>query len=152
MKQEIVERRAYVTVEIADQTFGIPIARVREVFQPERMTRVPLASAEVAGVLNLRGRIVTAIDMRLVLGLPPLAEGVRSMAIGVDHRQESFALLVDRPGDVLDLDEAEREPTPQTLDPRWRRLIAGVHRLDDRLLLVLDVDRILATDDLSAAA
>lgn len=139
----VEDRRAYVTVEIADLTFGIPIRRVREVFALERMTRVPLAEAEIAGVLNLRGRIFTAIDMRVRLGLPPAAGGAKPMAIGVDHRTEAFALLVDRPGDVIDLDVLACEPTPPALDPRWRGLVEGVHRLDDRLLLVLDVDRAL---------
>lgn len=138
---QVEDRRSYVTVEIANEMFGIDIARVREVFRPDRITRVPLASAEVAGVLNLRGRVVTAVDMRVMLGAPAREGG--AMAIGVDHHAESFALLVDRPGDVVDLDRAQAEPAPQTLDPKWARLIAGVHRLDDRLLLILDIDQIL---------
>lgn len=144
--------RSYVTVDIGDQTFGIAISRVREVFAPERVTRVPLAAPEIAGVLNLRGRIVTAIDMRLLLGMPAAPADAKPMAIGVDHRSEAFALLVDRPGEVMDLNDALREPAPATLDARWSRLADGVHRLQDRLLLILDVDRALAADDPAIAA
>ena len=85
-------RRGFVTVEIAGQTFGIAIERVREVFAPERITRVPLAGKEIAGVLNLRGRIVTAIDMRVRLGRPPAERAGPRMAVGVDGAQEDFAL------------------------------------------------------------
>lgn len=137
------DRRSYVTVEIGDQIFGIAIGRVREVFAPERLTRIPLSPREIAGVLNLRGRIVTAIDMRSQLGMGPAPEGVRSMAIGVDHRGEAFALMVDRPGDVVDIDFASLEAPPATLDPRWAALVEGVFRMDRRLLLILDVDRAL---------
>jgi purine-binding chemotaxis protein CheW len=146
------DRRSYVTVEIGDQAFGVPIARVREVFAPEGLTRVPLAPAEVAGVLNLRGRIMTAIDMRRLLGFPDSAEPSKPMAVGVDHRSEPFALLVDRPGDVVDLDRAALEPAPATLDPKWSGLVEGVHREDNRLLLILDVDRALAGADADIAA
>lgn len=146
------DRCSYVTVEIGDQIFGIAIGRVREVFSPERLTRIPLAPREIAGVLNLRGRIVTAIDMRSQLGMRPLADGQKSMAIGVDHRGEAFALMVDRPGDVVDLDAGVLEPPPATLDPRWASLVQGVFRLKDRLLLILDVDRALASSAEPVAA
>lgn len=146
------DRRSYVTVEIGDQAFGIAIGRVREVFAPERLTRVPLASREVAGVLNLRGRIMTAIDMRRLLGLEDCAVSSKPMAIGVDYKSEAFALLVDRPGDVVDLDRAALEPAPATLDPNWSGLVEGVHREEGRLLLILDVDRALAAADQDLAA
>ncbi|RXF75378.1 chemotaxis protein CheW [Hansschlegelia zhihuaiae] len=146
------DRRSYVTVEIADQAFGIPIGRVREVFAPERLTRVPLSSSEIAGVLNLRGRIMTAIDMRRRLGMPAADADARPMAIGVDHKSEAFALLVDRPGDVVDLDRSALETPPATLDPSWAGLVEGVHRQENRLLLILDVDRALAAADADLAA
>jgi purine-binding chemotaxis protein CheW len=93
----------YVTFTTADQIFGLPIARVQEVFRPARITRVPLAGAQIAGVLNLRGRIVTAIDMRSRLGLQAREEGLAPMAIGIESRGESFGLLVDALGEVLRL-------------------------------------------------
>src|SRR5262245_93065 len=85
----------YVTVVVAEQLFGIPIARVQDVFFPQRLTRVPLAPPEVAGVLNLRGRIVTAIDLRCRLGFPAPAANTPAMAVGVERKGESYGLLVD---------------------------------------------------------
>jgi len=93
----------YVTTMIGGQLFGLPISRVQEVFMPERLTRVPLAGADVEGVLNLRGRIVTAINMRSRLGLPKREDDRPSMAVGVDLRGESYGLLIDSIGEVLKL-------------------------------------------------
>jgi purine-binding chemotaxis protein CheW len=142
----------YVTTMIGDQLFGLPISRVQDVFMPERLTRVPLASCDVAGVLNLRGRIVTAIDMRARLGLPK-DEAVRPpMAVGVELRGESYGLLIDSIGEVLKLADDGREVNPVNLDPRMAKMSAGVHRLDGQLMVVLDVDRVLeiAPDKLAA--
>lgn len=133
----------YVTTMIGGQLFGLPIGRVQDVFMPERMTRVPLAAADVAGVLNLRGRIVTAIDMRSRLGLSKREDDRPSMAVGVDLRGESYGLLIDSIGEVLKLPDDGREENPVNLDSRMAKISAGVHRLDGHLLVVLDVDRIL---------
>jgi purine-binding chemotaxis protein CheW len=133
----------YVTAVIGGQLFGLPISRVQDVFIPERMTRVPLASSDVAGVLNLRGRIVTAIDMRSRLGLPKNDGGRPPMAIGVDLRGESYGLLIDNVGEVLKLADDSREVNPVNLDPRMAKMAAGIHRLDGALMVVLDVDRVL---------
>src|SRR3569832_452477 len=99
----------YVTAVIGGQLFGLPISRVQDVFMPERLTRVPLSSAEIAGVLNLRGRIVTVVDMRARLGLPKNADGKPPMAVGVDLRGESYGLLLDQLGEVLRLPDDGRE-------------------------------------------
>jgi purine-binding chemotaxis protein CheW len=133
----------YVTTMIGEQLFGLPIARVQDVFMPERLTRVPLASSDVAGVLNLRGRIVTAIDMRARLGLPKADAGRLPMAVGVELRGESYGLLIDQIGEVLKLADDGREENPVNLDPRMAKMAAGVHRLDGQLMVVLDVDRVL---------
>jgi purine-binding chemotaxis protein CheW len=133
----------YVTAMIGGQLFGLPISRVQDVFIPERMTRVPLSSRDVAGVLNLRGRIVTAIDMRSRLGLPKNDSGRPPMAIGVDLRGESYGLLIDGVGEVLKLADDSREVNPVNLDPRLAKMASGIHRLDGQLMVVLDVDRVL---------
>jgi purine-binding chemotaxis protein CheW len=133
----------YVTVTVGAQTFGLPIGRVRDVFVPERRTRVPRAPAEIAGLINLRGRMVTLIDMRRRLDLAPLDPGARPMAVGVEQRGESYGLIVDAVGEVLQVSAESRDPNPVNLDPCWSRVAAGVHRLDDRLLVVLDVDKVL---------
>ena len=133
----------YVTAMIGGQLFGLPISRVQDVFMPERLTRVPLASSEIAGVLNLRGRIVTVVNMRARLGLPKESDGKPPMAVGVDLRGESYGLLIDSIGEVLKLADDSREVNPVNLDPRLTKMAAGVHRLDGQLMVVLDVDRIL---------
>src|SRR6201994_4946558 len=133
----------YVTAVIGGQLFGLPISRVQDVFMPERVTRVPLSSQEIAGVLNLRGRIVTVVDMRARLGLPKAEDGKTPMAVGVDLRGESYGLLIDQIGEVLRLPEAGMEENPVNLDPRMAKLAGGVHRLDGQLMVVLDVDRVL---------
>src|SRR6195952_5126922 len=133
----------YVTAMIGGQLFGLPISRVQDVFIPERMTRVPLASSDVAGVLNLPGRIVTAVDMRSRLGLPKSDLGRARMAVGVDLRGESYGLLIDAVGEVLKLADDSREVNPVNLDPRMAKMACGIHRLDGQLMGGLDVDRVL---------
>ena len=143
----------YVTFTTADQLFGLPIECVQDVFKPSRITRVPLAGPEIAGVLNLRGRIVTVVNMRARLGLPKADDGKPPMAVGVDLRGESYGLLIDQIGEVLRLPDDSREENPVNLDPRMAKLAGGVHRLDGQLMVVLDVDRVLelATRDSLAA-
>lgn len=134
--------KEYVTATIGGQLFGLPIQRVQDVFTPEHVTRVPLAPPEIAGVLNLRGRIVTLIDMRGRLGLENSATDT-VMAVGVESGGESYGLLIDAVGEVLKLDDAGREANPINLDPRLARVSSGIHRLDGQLLMLIDVDRVL---------
>ena len=142
----------FVTVLIADQLFGLPISRVHDVFMVDRLTRVPLAPPEIAGILNLRGRVVTTIDMRRRLDLPPREEGRGNMAVGIEQRGESYGLLIDSVGEVLKIPAASREPNPVNLDPRWLLVANGVVQLDGRLMVVLDVDRVLELKTLELAA
>ena len=135
----------YVTATIGEQLFGLPISRVQDVFMPDRVTRVPLSAPEIAGVLNLRGRIVTAIDMRRRLGLPPRSDDKPSMAVGIELRGESYGLLIDIVGEVMKLGEDTREANPVNLDTRLARVSGGVHRLDGQLMVILDVDHVLNT-------
>ena len=144
--------KEYVTATIGGQLFGMPIQRVQDVFMPERLTRVPLAPPEIAGVLNLRGRIVTLIDMRDRLGLQSRAADAPMMAVGVELAGESYGLLIDAIGEVLKLDDAGREANPINLDPRLARVSAGIHRLEGQLLMLLDVDRVLDISTKSIAA
>jgi purine-binding chemotaxis protein CheW len=142
----------YVTALIGGQLFGLPILRVQDVFAPERLTAVPLAPPEVAGVLNLRGRIVTLIDMRCRLGLGSRDDGQQAMAIGVESRGESYGLLIDSVGEVLKLDNRSWEPNPSNLDARLASVSTGIYRLDSQLLMILDVDRVLDITVKAAAA
>jgi purine-binding chemotaxis protein CheW len=143
----------FVTATVGDQLFGLPIACVQDVFKVERLTRIPLASPEIAGVVNLRGRIVTIIDLRYQLGLAPSENsGSAAMALGIAFKAESFGLLIDGVGEVLKLADGSREPNPVNLDARLARVSSGVHRLEDRLLVVLDIERVLDVNGHAAAA
>jgi len=133
----------YVTVTIGDHMFGLPIFRVQDVFVPVGLTRVPLAPPEVAGILNLRGRVVTAIDMRSRLDFGEREPGTPVMAIGIEFKGESYGLLVDAVGEVMQLHNSACEPKPTNLDPRLSRVAAGIYRLEGQLMVVLDVDRVL---------
>jgi purine-binding chemotaxis protein CheW len=142
----------YVTVIIHGQLFGLPINRVQDVFMLKDMTEVPLAIPEIAGVLNLRGRIVTAIDMRQRLGLPPRDRKETAMAVGIEYAKESFGLVIDRIGDVLNLPVDAFEPNPVNLSSRWKSVALGIYRLEKELLVILDVDRVLDIWEREAAA
>ena len=142
----------YVTFTTADQLFGLPIECVQDVFKPASITKVPLAGPEIAGVLNLRGRIVTAVELRSRLGLSARERGMTPMAIGIEARGESFGLLVDAVGEVLKLPDDEQEPNPINLDRNLGRVAAGVYRLDGHLLVVLDIGRVLDLSPEAAAA
>jgi len=132
----------YVTVTLDDQLFGLPISRVQDVFVPDRLTRVPLSPPQIAGVLNLRGRIVTAIDMRCRLGLPARDGEHPAIAVGIELKGESYGLLVDAVGEVMKLAKDASEAKPANLDERLAEVTAGVYRLDGQLLVVLDIDRV----------
>lgn len=136
-------QQEFVTATIGGQMFGLPILRVQDVFVVDRLTYVPLAPAEIAGVLNLRGRIVTIIDMRRRLGVDRAGASARQMAIGVESRGESYGLLVDAIGEVMKLDQDICEANPANLDPRLAAVSTGIYRLDGSLLIALDLDKVL---------
>lgn len=142
------DMRDFVTMSVAGQNFGVPVLQVQDVLNPQPITRIPLAPTGIAGALNLRGRIVTAIDVRARLGLP-LATGP-CMSIVVEHKGELYSLLVDEVGDVMSLHHRDYESSPPTLDARWRDISQGVYRLDGALMLVMDVAKLLAFTDVAA--
>jgi purine-binding chemotaxis protein CheW len=144
--------REYLTATVGDQLFGLPILRVQDVFVPQRVTRVPLAAPQIAGVLNLRGRIVTLLDMRCLLGLERQSPDGEVMAISIEYGGEFYGLLIDKVGEVMRLDSQSREACPANLDARLARLAAGIHRLESALLVVLDVDRVLGSGHNALAA
>ena len=129
------------TFFVADLFFGVDVLNVQEVLRFQQMTPVPQAPRVIEGLINLRGQIVTAIDMRRRLGLPPRAGDKSPMNMVVRTADGAVSLLVDEIGDVLDLDAATYERTPENLDPAARELIRGVYKLKDRLLLILDAER-----------
>lgn len=134
----------FVTFIIEDQLFGIPVLGVQDILSPDKIASIPLAPPEVTGSINLRGRIVTVIDVRTRLGLAKGEAEAENMGVTVEHLGELYTLLVDDVGDVIGLDADNYEDNPATLDPVWREYANGVFRLDDRLMVVLDVERLLS--------
>jgi purine-binding chemotaxis protein CheW len=133
----------YVTMLIGGQLFGVPVLQVHDVFVPSKLAHVPMAPPEVAGVLNLRGRIVTAIDMRQRLGYEPREPGAQVMAVVIEYQSEPYSLLVDGVGEVLSLEDRDFERNPSNLDPHLRDLSEGIFRLDDKLLVVIALERVI---------
>ena len=133
----------YVTVVIGEQLFGITINKVHDVFMPDSITRVPLSETEIQGVLNLRGRIVTAIDMRQLLGIEERDNSDTKMAVGIEYKGESYGFIIDNVGEVLNLSDDSRETNPANLNRNWSSIAGGVHRLDGELMVILDVEKVL---------
>jgi len=129
------------TFFVADLFFGVDVLRVQEVLRFQQMTHVPQAPEVIEGLINLRGQIVTAIDLRRRLGLPPRMGGQVPTNMVIRTDDGAVSLLVDEIGDVLDVDAATYERPPENLDPAAREIIQGVYKLKDRLLLVLDTER-----------
>lgn len=133
----------YVTVTIGPQLFGIPINLVNEIFKPERLTSVPLSNPDIAGVLNLRGRIVTMIDCRRRLGISNIKSDRDFMAVGVERDGDHYGLLFDGVGEVLRYPAENLEPAPVNLDTHWKKVSKGVFRMENGLLVVLDIGVLL---------
>ena len=134
----------FVTLTIAGQLCGIPVTAVRDILREQPITRIPLAPPEIAGSLNLRGRIVTAINLRSRLALPPPAPGLPPMYVVAEEDGEFYALLVDQVCEVLSPDTACFEANPPTLPLSWSQYCSGIYRLQDKLMLLLDLKRLLA--------
>jgi purine-binding chemotaxis protein CheW len=136
--------RELLTFSVGRQLFGVPVLSVRDVLDYRPLARIPLAPPEVAGALNLRGRIITAVDVRRRLGLPPREAGAKHMSVVVEHDADLYNLIVDSVGEVLRLSDSAFEPNPGTLDPRWRDYSEGIYQLQGALLVVLNVSRLLS--------
>lgn len=142
----------YVTIRLSGQLCGIPVLEVHDVLSEQSITAVPLAPPAVAGVLNLRGRIVTAIDLRKRLGLPAQEEGGDNMSIVVEYEGEPYSLLIDTVGDVLSFPEDSFERNPVTLDACWQEVSGGIFRMEGELLVILDVEKLLNFGNAQAEA
>lgn len=145
------DTRQYATFFIAGLYCGVDVLRVQEVLLPQRMSRVPLAPPLIEGLINLRGQIVTALDMRRRLQLPERAAPQRAMNMVVRGEGRAVSLLVDEIGDVIQVSGDSFETPPRNLPAEQRRVITGIHKLEGRLLLVLDIDRVLQFDEAAVA-
>jgi purine-binding chemotaxis protein CheW len=121
--------------------FGVELKGVQEVIRSLELTKVPLASEVVSGLINLRGQIVTAVDLRRRLELEPAPADMQPMNVVVRSEDGAVSLLVDEIGDVVEVDESSFEPPPETLRSSVRAMIVGVHKLNDRLMHVLDIEK-----------
>lgn len=140
----------YLTVLIGAQLFAIPVLQIEDVLGEQDVTKIPLAQPEVAGSLNLRGRIVTAIDVRKRLELEG-AEESKSMSVVIEHEGELYSLVVDGVGDVLRFPEEKLEKNPATLASVLKDVSNGIYRLEDQLVVILDVSRLLEAIYIEAA-
>jgi purine-binding chemotaxis protein CheW len=132
-----------VAIRVGNQDFGVPVMQVRDVLRHQHLTPVPLAPRAIAGLLNLRGRIVTAIDLRTRLGLPAQAAGSETVDVVVENGGEVYALVVDSVGDVMPVDEHQLETVPPSLDPQWRAVASAVYPTRAGLVVLLDIARLL---------
>lgn len=128
------------TFKLGNQAFGVDALRVQELIRHQTMTRVPQAPESVRGLINLRGQIVTAIDLRSRLGMQPMETGSQPMNLVVRSDDGAVSLLVDQIGDVIEVNDESFESPPDTLDGKSRDFIKGAYKLADRLLLLLDCE------------
>jgi purine-binding chemotaxis protein CheW len=136
----------YATFHVHDLFFGVDVLEVQEILREQAMTPVPLAPGEVEGLINLRGQIVTALDMRRRLEMEPRPDGAPALNVVVQTAGGAVSLLVDDIGDVIEGGGAHLEPPPENLAATTRALIRGILKLEDRLLLVLNVERTAALE------
>ena len=133
----------FVTMRIDQQLFGIHVKHVRDVLRPSKITGIPLAPPEVAGSLNLRGRIVTVVDVRRRLGLGAQAEGAKTMFVVVEHKNELYSLMVDSVGEVLTASESQIEKVPGNLNGAWKEVASGIYKMAGELLVIIDIQTLL---------
>jgi purine-binding chemotaxis protein CheW len=138
-----VESHEFVTMRLSGQLFGVSVMAVQDVLRHLTVSPVPLSPSVVSGAMNIRGRIVTALNMRKRLGMEPFATPEKTMYVVVEYQHELFALLVDAVGDVMTMPMQKFEKTPANLDAEWRALAAGVFKLNNELLVILDVANII---------
>lgn len=135
------QTKQFCTFTLNGLLFGVEVLTVQEVLRHQPMTRVPLASPTVRGLINLRGQIVTALDLRRRLDLPDRADGIKPMNVVVRTGDCAVSLLVDEIGDVVEMADDIFELPPETLTGMARELVRGVYKMKDRLLLILDTEK-----------
>ncbi len=137
------ENYMYVTMRIDQQLFGIPVKNVRDVLRQQKITCIPLSAPEVAGSLNLRGRIVTVINLRRRLRLVEKESDDKSMFVVVEHKGELFSLMVDSVGEVMTVPSHAIERSPANLGGAWKEVTTGIYKLSGELLVIIDVQSML---------
>lgn len=133
----------YVTMRIGHQIFGISVNTVRDILAPQKVNPIPLARKEIIGSLNLRGRIITALDIRVLLDIDEPFDINKNMCVVVEHNQELYSLLVDSIGDVVSIFSDDLKKNPDNLDEIWQDISLGIYPEEGRLIVILDIDKIL---------
>jgi len=136
-----------VTMSVDGQLFGLPILSVQDIVETHNITQVPRTPSAISGIMNLRGRIVTVINLRRILGRND--DSSSRMGVTVEFHGDLYTILVDQIGEVRLLDRSDFEAAPATLDPKLKQLCTGIYRLDGELLAVLDVNQILSAETIS---
>ncbi len=137
------DTQMFVTTRIERQLIGIPVRFVRDVLRGQKVTPIPLSPPEVSGSLNLRGRIVTVIDVRRRLRLTEMDLNTKYMFVVVEHKGELYSLMVDHVGDVLTAPTAAIEKVPANLGGAWKEVASGIYKMSDELLVIVDVETLL---------
>ena len=137
-----IAKQQVLAVYLGEQVFGIPITKVQDVLDSFQLTRVPIAPPYIAGVANLRGRIVTAIDLRKRIN-DASPSGESSMNVVLELNSELYSILVDRVGDVLTVEDNALEEPPVTLKQELKQVMHSVYQLSGSIMIVLHVDRII---------
>ena len=138
------EESSYFTVYVSGEIFGLPVENTHTIFRINSVTAVPMGPADIAGLVNLRGKIVTAVSLRRRLNIPTDGNIRNALAIGIEHKGENFALIVDQVGDVLSLAKSAQIPIPPHFDPQRARLTTGLYRVNQLLIPVLDIEALFS--------
>jgi purine-binding chemotaxis protein CheW len=150
--QQVADHQQFCTFFLEDLFLGVPVEQVQEVIRYQEITRVPLAPGVIRGLINLRGQIVMAVDLRRRFGMPALPEAQLPMNVVVRTDDGAVSFLVDEIGDVLEAGQVQFELPPETLQGPARELVRGIYKLEGRLLLVLDTARAVTVADSGFAA
>lgn len=142
-RTHIAAQRRHFTIKVSAQTIGLPVDCVKTIFHVEKLTPVPLAPREIAGLANLRGRIVTALHLDRCLRIEQAKREPSRLAVVVEHNDEDYALLVDDTGDVVVSNECDRITCPAHVDQRLSELLAACYRYEDGFLSILDVGALI---------
>lgn len=138
----VAGEESYFTVFVRGEIFGLSVQNAQTIFRITSVTPIPLGPSDIAGLVNLRGKIVTAVSLRRRLKMPTDGASQSPLAIGIEHKGENFALIVDEVGDVLALDATMKIPVPPHFDPARSRLTSGLYRVGKLLIPVLDIDAV----------
>lgn len=137
-------KRKYIMMRLDKQLFGLGVEIVEDILLPQKITNIPLSSSDVRGALNLRGRIVIAIDLRVKLGMPAKEDDdqkCRHVVVNLNNQLYSF--IIDSVSEVIDIASSEIEANPENLTEGWKTLSDGVYSLQDELMIILNVHKLL---------